>query len=64
MTFIRIYLVLYFVLLFGAAFALWRGGVLRHLSGLWVALALVVGTALGVALAVISTPRRLTTADE
>ena len=64
MTFVRIYLVLYFLLLFGAVFALWQGGVLRHLSGLWVAVAVVVGVAAGVLLAVVSSPRRMTTSDQ
>jgi hypothetical protein len=60
MTFIRIYLAVYFLLLFGAAFALWQGGVLPHLSGLWVALALLIGVAFGVLLAVVSTPPQRT----
>ena len=63
MTFVRIYLVGYFLLLFGALFALWQAGVLRQFSGTWVALAAIVAVGFGLLLAVASGPRRITSRD-
>jgi hypothetical protein len=51
MRLVHAYLSGYFLLLFGALFALWNGDVLRRLSPLWVLLALLVSVGLGVLLA-------------
>jgi hypothetical protein len=60
MMFVRIYLVGYFLLFFGALFALWQAGVLHQIPGTWIALAAVVAVGLGVLLAVASGSRRVT----
>jgi hypothetical protein len=64
MTFVRIYLLGYFLLFFGALFALWQAGVLQQIPGSWVALALVVGVGFGLLLAVASSPRRVTSSRD
>jgi hypothetical protein len=64
MTFVRIYLVGYFLLFFGALFALWQAGVLSQLPGLWIALAVLAAVVFGVLLAVASAPRKVTTSRE
>lgn len=52
MRFINMYLVGYFILLIGALAALWYGGVLRHVSPIWVVIGLVIAVGLGIMLAV------------
>jgi predicted ABC-type exoprotein transport system permease subunit len=52
MRFINMYLVGYFVLLIGAVAALWYGGVLRHVSPVWVIIGLVIAVGLGIMLSV------------
>jgi hypothetical protein len=52
MRFINMYLVGYFVLLIGAVAALWYGGVLRHVSPVWVVIGLVIAVGLGIMLSV------------
>jgi hypothetical protein len=52
MRFINMYLVGYFVLLFGALAALWYGGVLRNVSPVWVVIGLVIAVGLGIMLSV------------
>ena len=37
MRFIHLFLVGYFVLVVGAVLALWKAGILNHVSGTWVA---------------------------
>lgn len=54
MRLLRLYLVGYFVLVIGAALALWQAGVLGELPPVWVALGLLVAIGLGVILAVTS----------
>ncbi len=54
MRFIHLYLIGYVVLLIGAVSALWYGGVLRHLSPVWVVIGLVIAIGLGIMLAVAS----------
>jgi len=61
MTFVRIYLVGYFLLFFGALFALWQAGVLRQIPGLWIAVAALAAVGFGLLLAVASRSRRVTT---
>jgi len=64
MTFVRIYLVGYFLIFFGALFALWQTGVLGQIPGTWVALAAIVAVGFGLLLAVASGPRRVTTSQD
>jgi len=52
MRFIHLYLIGYFVLLIGAIAALWYGGLLRHVSGTWIVIGLVIAVGLGIMLAV------------
>ena len=52
MRFINMYLVGYFVLLIGALAALWYGGVLRHVSPVWILIGLVIAVGLGIMLSV------------
>ena len=52
MRFINMYLTGYFILLIGAVAALWYGGVLRHVSPVWVVIGLVIAVGLGVMLSV------------
>ena len=59
MTFVRIYLVGYFLLFFGALAALWQSGVLSQLPGEWVAVTALAAVGFGVLLAVASRPRRI-----
>ncbi len=54
MRFIQIYLVAYFLLIVGAALALWRAGVLTRISPSWLLLSVVIVVGLGLLLAVIS----------
>jgi predicted ABC-type exoprotein transport system permease subunit len=54
MRFINMYLVGYFMLVLGALAALWYGGVLRHVSPLWVVIGLVIAVGLGIMLSVSS----------
>ncbi len=52
MKFINLYLFGFFVLVLGAALALWHGGVLQHVSGAWIAIGLLIVVGLGVMFAV------------
>jgi hypothetical protein len=52
MRFINMYLVGYFILVLGALAALWYGGVLRHVSPVWVVIGLVIAVGLGIMLSV------------
>lgn len=61
MRFLKIYLVGYFVLLFGAALALWQARVLEQIPGVWIAIAAVIAIGFGIMLAVASAPRTVTT---
>jgi hypothetical protein len=63
-TFVRFYLVGYFVLFFGALFALWQSGALSQIPQSWIALALFVAIGFGVLLAVASGPRKVTTSRD
>jgi hypothetical protein len=54
MRFINMYLIGYFVLLMGALAALWYGGVLNHVSPVWVIIGLVIAIGLGIMLSVSS----------
>jgi hypothetical protein len=52
MRFINMYLIGYFLLLIGALAALWYGGVLSHVSPVWVVIGLVIAVGLGIMLSV------------
>ena len=52
MRFINMYLIGYFILLIGALAALWYGGVLQHVSVVWVVIGLVIAVGLGIMLSV------------
>ena len=52
MRFIHLYLIGYFVLVVGAVMALWKAGVLAHVSGVWVAIGTIIAVGLGIMLAV------------
>lgn len=64
MTFVRIYLVGYFLLFFGALFALWQAGVLGQLPEAWVVLGALTAVGSGLLLAVASRSRRVTTSRD
>jgi len=52
MRFVHVFLVGYFLLVIGALLALWYGGVLRHLSPVWIIISLVIALGLGLMLAI------------
>ena len=55
MSFIRVYIVGYFVLIIGALLALWKADILSHMPFLWIAIGLIIAIGLGILLAVTST---------
>ncbi len=54
MRFIHLYLIGYFVLVIGAVLALWQAGVLARISGVWIAIGMIIAVGLGIMLAVTS----------
>jgi hypothetical protein len=52
MRFVNIYLIGYFILVVGAALALWQAGVLARISGTWIAIGALIAIGLGIMLAV------------
>ena len=52
MRFVHVFLVGYVLLVIGAVWALWYGGVLRHVSPVWVLIGLVIAAGLGVMLSI------------
>ncbi len=54
MRFIHLYLIGYFVLVLGAALALWQAGVLARISPLWLLITALIVVGLGLLLAVTS----------
>ena len=52
MRFIHLYLIGYFVLIIGAAMALWQSGVFARMGPVWIAISLVIALGLGIMLAV------------
>ena len=60
MRFVNIYLFGYFLLVIGALAALWYGGVLQHVSPVWIIIGLVIAIGLGVMLSVSSGKPELT----
>jgi hypothetical protein len=63
MKFMRLYLIGYFVLLIGGVLALWQAGILRQISGAWLAIGLVIAVGLGIVLAVSSASPIVTTRE-
>ena len=55
MRFIHLYLVGYFILVIGAALALWQAGIVRHVSPMWLVITALIVVGLGILLAVTST---------
>lgn len=64
MRFLTLYLVGYFLLLFGAVLALWQAGVLKDIPGVWLAIGAIIAIGFGIMLAVASSPRVTTTTRE
>jgi hypothetical protein len=52
MRFVNVYLFGYFLLVIGALAALWYGGVLRHVSAIWIIIGLVIAIGLGIMLSI------------
>lgn len=52
MRFVNIYLIGYFILVIGAALALWQAGILTRISGTWIAIGALIAIGLGIMLAV------------
>ena len=52
MRFIHLYLIGYFVLVVGAVLALWQSGALARISGVWLAIGMIIAVGLGIMLAV------------
>jgi hypothetical protein len=52
MRLIHMYLIGYFIVVLGALAALWYGGVLRHVSAVWILIGLVIAIGLGIMLSV------------
>lgn len=63
MRFLKLYLVGYFLLLFGAGLALWQSGILRQIPGFWIATAAIIAIGFGIMLAVASARPAVTTRD-
>jgi hypothetical protein len=61
MRFLKLYLVGYFVLLAGALLAFWQSGVLDEIPPIWIAIGMIIAVGLGIMLAVVSSPRTVTT---
>jgi hypothetical protein len=55
MSFIRLYIVGYFVLIAGALLALWQADILGRIPMAWIAIGLIIVIGLGIMLAVTST---------
>jgi hypothetical protein len=63
MRFLRLYLIGYFVLLFGGVLALWQSGILRQIPGVWIAIGAIIAIGLGIVLAVVSAGPVITTRE-
>lgn len=56
-SFLRVYLIGYFLLAFAAFWTLWQSGILTRVPGIWIALAALAVVVLGVVLAIVSPTR-------
>ena len=63
MRFLKLYLVGYFILLFGAILALWQAGILSRIPGIWLTIGAVIALGLGILLAVSSSAPAVTTRE-
>ena len=63
MKFINMYLVGYVVLIIGLVLALWKMNVLQHISGVWIAIGVVVAVGLGVMMSVSAGKPAMTTKE-
>lgn len=54
MKYVNIYLIGYFILVIGAALALWQSGVLDAVAPIWIGIGLLIAVGLGIMLAVSS----------
>jgi hypothetical protein len=63
MRFLKIYLVGYFILLFGAGWALWQSGILRQIPAVWLGIAAIIAVGFGIMLAVSSGRPAVTTRE-
>jgi hypothetical protein len=54
MRFINMYLIGYFILLIGLGLALWKSGVLAHVSPIWIGIGIIVALGVGIMMAVSS----------
>jgi hypothetical protein len=63
MRFLKIYLIGYFILLFGAGWALWQSGILNQIPGVWLAIGVLIAVGLGIMLAVSSGRPAVTTRE-
>jgi hypothetical protein len=60
MRFIHLFLIGYFILVLGAAMALWKAGILAHVSGMWLLIAAIIVIGLGIMVAVFSAKPEIT----
>jgi hypothetical protein len=63
MKFLTIYLIGYFILLFGAGWALWQSGILNQIPGVWLGIGCLIAVGLGIMLAVSSGRPAVTTRE-
>jgi len=63
MRFLKLYLIGYFILLFGAVLALWQSGILRQIPGVWLAIGALIAIGFGIMLAVASGRPAMTTRE-
>jgi hypothetical protein len=63
MRYLKIYLIGYFVLLFGAVLALWQSGILRQIPGVWLFIGALIAVGFGIMLAVASGRPAVTTRE-
>jgi drug/metabolite transporter (DMT)-like permease len=63
MRFLKLYLIGYFILLFGAVLALWQSGILRQIPGVWLAIGALIAIGFGIMLAVASGRPAVTTRE-
>ena len=63
MRFLKLYLIGYFILLLGGVLALWQAGVLREISGVWLAIGALIAIGFGIMLAVTAGRPAVTTRD-
>ena len=52
MRYVHLYLIGYGILVLGALAALWYGGALQHIPGMWIAIGLVIAVGFGIMLAI------------